>query len=101
MGEKSLPARKGREVRGTETLQVESSRDTTREQVPLVRTPHPPRLLRRRYSLRKRRESSNQRIVAAISARGERTERSRVTWPKRGEPLNFSIRAAMPPNGEM
>ncbi|CAN5813019.1 hypothetical protein BH23ACT4_BH23ACT4_03920 [soil metagenome] len=37
-------------------------RERSRElgaQVPLVGTPHPPRLLRRRYSLRRRREGCN------------------------------------------
>lgn len=41
------------------------------------------------------------RTVAAISASGERTDRSRVTCPKRWDPLNFSIKAAIPPNGEI
>jgi len=35
--------------------------------------------------------------AAAISARGERIVRSSVTWPNSSEPLNFSIKAAMPP----
>jgi hypothetical protein len=34
--------------------------------VPLVGTPHPPRLLRRRYSLRKRRESARRRYSPEI-----------------------------------
>jgi len=46
-------------------------------------------------------ETISYRMLAAISASGERTERSRVICPNRGEPLNLSMSAAIPPNGEM
>jgi hypothetical protein len=39
--------------------------------------------------------------VAAISANGDLTVFSKVTWPNKGDPLYFSMRAAIPPNGEM
>src|SRR5690606_11923814 len=50
---------------------------------------------------RRERLASGQRMVAAISASGDRTDLSTVTWANSGDPRSFSISAAMPPYGEM
>lgn len=46
-------------------------------------------------------QGPDQKRVAACSARGERTPLDRVTWPNSRLPFIFSIRAAIPPYGEM
>ena len=68
-------------------------------------TPIPPSFLRStspgRCAYRGKIPSPSYRTVAAISAKGLLRLFSKVTWPKSDVPLNFSMRALMPPWGEM
>ena len=78
MGERSLPARKGREVRGTETLRVELKLRWWE------RPTLPSDLFGRRYSLRKRRESPILAVPAAADeAAGGRRESYRELGDRR------------------